>query len=179
MDLRVSKTEKSIRNAFIELRSKKSLEKVTVKELCERACINKATFYRHYTDIYALSETIENELIDSCMEMIAEPDQLLEKEGILSLMHAMDSQKSLFYIVFSGTQSRVGIHKIHKFLMEKILTQHPEYQNDMEKKIILTTLIYGIFQAFLIYKDMGVERDTMVNTIVKLNQSLKTERINQ
>ena len=33
MDLRIEKTERGIKNAFIELRSKKPLEKITVKEL--------------------------------------------------------------------------------------------------------------------------------------------------
>ena len=47
MDIRIRKTEQAIKNAFIELRSKKSLEKITVKELCELAMINKSTFYSH------------------------------------------------------------------------------------------------------------------------------------
>ena len=54
MDLRIEKTEKGIKNAFIELRSKKPLEKITVRELCEIARINKSTFYSHYKDIYDL-----------------------------------------------------------------------------------------------------------------------------
>lgn len=41
MDLRIEKTEKAIKNAFIELRARKPLEKITVKELCAEACINK------------------------------------------------------------------------------------------------------------------------------------------
>ena len=47
MDLRTEKTESSIINAFIELRAKKPLEKITVKELCQLARINKSTFYAH------------------------------------------------------------------------------------------------------------------------------------
>lgn len=50
MDLRIEKTERGIKNAFIELRSKKALEKITVKELCESAMINKSTFM-HITKI--------------------------------------------------------------------------------------------------------------------------------
>ena len=46
MDLRIEKTEKAIKNAFIELRARKPLEKITVKELCAEACINKSTFMR-------------------------------------------------------------------------------------------------------------------------------------
>lgn len=58
MGLRISRTEKNIRNAFIKLHSKKPLEKITVKELSEAVCINRTTFYRHYSSIYALSEII-------------------------------------------------------------------------------------------------------------------------
>lgn len=41
MDKRITKTKRSIINAFLELRSKKAIEKITVKELCEKAEINK------------------------------------------------------------------------------------------------------------------------------------------
>ena len=63
MDIRMEKTENAIKNAFMELRSKKPLEKITVKELCALACINKSTFYAHYEDIYALSDTLETETV--------------------------------------------------------------------------------------------------------------------
>ena len=59
MDLRIEKTEKAIKNAFMELRSKKPLEKISVRELCTLACINKSTFYSHYEDIYQLSDALE------------------------------------------------------------------------------------------------------------------------
>ena len=44
MDIRVEKTRQSIINAFIELRSHRELERITIKEWCERARINKSTF---------------------------------------------------------------------------------------------------------------------------------------
>ena len=59
MDIRIEKTRQSIINAFIELRSHKELERITIKELCEKAQINKSTFYAHYQDIYHLSDTLE------------------------------------------------------------------------------------------------------------------------
>ena len=71
MDLRIEKTEKGIRNAFIELRSRKPLEKITIKELCEHAYINKSTFYSHYKDIYDLSERMEEEVVSSITNSIS------------------------------------------------------------------------------------------------------------
>lgn len=64
MDLRMKKTLAAIRNAFIELRSHKPLEKITIKELTEKAEISKATFYLHYQDVYDLSSSIQEEVID-------------------------------------------------------------------------------------------------------------------
>ena len=56
MDLRITRTRNSIFSAFLELRSKKALERITVKELTEKAGISKQTFYLHFKDIYDLVE---------------------------------------------------------------------------------------------------------------------------
>ncbi|HJC89307.1 MAG TPA: TetR/AcrR family transcriptional regulator, partial [Candidatus Eisenbergiella intestinigallinarum] len=92
-DLRIQKTEQAIRNAFIELRTKKPLEKITVKELCELALINKSTFYAHYEDMYALSEAMEQETVDSIIGSIAhlkdyttESSDIFTRELCLSFM---------------------------------------------------------------------------------------------
>lgn len=53
-DLRVRKTRKAIRSAFMRLLSEKDLDKIRVVELCRAAEISKGTFYLHYEDIYSL-----------------------------------------------------------------------------------------------------------------------------
>ena len=58
LDIRIEKTERAIKQAFMELRREKPVEKIRVKELCDRACINKSTFYAHYQDIYALANAM-------------------------------------------------------------------------------------------------------------------------
>ena len=105
MDLRIEKTKKAIRSAFIELRAKKSLEKITVKELCALACINKSTFYSHYEDIYALSEAMEQETVASIISGIDHlKDYTFENSDVFSreLCLAFMSQISLIRILFSG-----------------------------------------------------------------------------
>lgn len=70
MDKRIEKTQKAIKEAFIKLRAKKPLEKISIKELCEIAYINKSTFYSHYENIYALSDALEYELVLSIISSI-------------------------------------------------------------------------------------------------------------
>ena len=51
MDIRVEKSRRSIREAFMQLRVRKEPEEMTVKELCAAAQINKCTFYVYYGDL--------------------------------------------------------------------------------------------------------------------------------
>lgn len=51
-DLRVIKTHKALYEAFTELLQTKSFEDITVTQLCERALVRRATFYKHFDDKY-------------------------------------------------------------------------------------------------------------------------------
>ena len=62
IDLRVQKTYRSLTQALQELLTEKSLEEITVTELCERAQTRKATFYKHFGDKYELFTFIIREL---------------------------------------------------------------------------------------------------------------------
>ena len=56
-DLRVQKTVSAIQSTFKQLLLEKPYEKITVRELAERARINKKTFYRYYETLdYLLAE---------------------------------------------------------------------------------------------------------------------------
>ena len=67
VDPRVKRTRELIVRAFNELVAEKGHTGLTVQEIAERATINRATFYAHFTDQYELfdyviSETFREEL---------------------------------------------------------------------------------------------------------------------
>lgn len=61
MDRRVKYTKKVIKDTFIELVSHKDIKKITVSEICAKADINRATFYRYYLDVFDLLDSIKKE----------------------------------------------------------------------------------------------------------------------
>ena len=63
LDARIRYTKMVIRDAFIGLLKKKPLNRITVKEICDIADINRATFYKYYSDPFDLLEKIEQELL--------------------------------------------------------------------------------------------------------------------
>ena len=174
MDLRIEKTERAIRNAFMELRARMPLEKIRVRELCAAACINKSTFYAHYTDIYALSETLEKETVASIVSSI--PDlkgHSAENPDVFTraLCLAFLSNISLIKILFSGKeQSRFGV-QLEGELKKVIYRKYPEYERDPEKDILLSYCIQGAYHAYL--NNLSVDTESFVRVVEQIVRCLK------
>ena len=60
-DLRVIKTKRNIYATFEELMKEHAFEEIKVSDICNKAIINRSTFYAHYADKYELlAEYINN-----------------------------------------------------------------------------------------------------------------------
>jgi AcrR family transcriptional regulator len=75
-DLRVRRTRANLREALIELIEEKGFDAVTVGDIAERAMVNRATFYRHYPDKYALVTGIFEEAVNQMLREIPLPESL-------------------------------------------------------------------------------------------------------
>ena len=63
-DSRTKLTQSLIRQAFTGLLQQKHIQRITVKELCQKAGINRSTFYAHYMDIYDLLQKLEEDMVE-------------------------------------------------------------------------------------------------------------------
>mgnify|MGYP000433395684 CR=1 FL=1 len=63
-DLRVRRTQKMLRKAFIQLVITHGFDSISVQMLADEAMINRATFYRHNKDIFDLAEKEFIDLIE-------------------------------------------------------------------------------------------------------------------
>ena len=61
-DLRIIKTKKVIYEALIDLMKEKTFEEIKVSDICNKALINRSTFYAHYEDKYELLVEFINDL---------------------------------------------------------------------------------------------------------------------
>ena len=69
-DRRIRRTKKLLKEALLELMGEKEFKNITVKDITERADLNRGTFYLHYTDTYDLLQKIEQEFICEFERMI-------------------------------------------------------------------------------------------------------------
>lgn len=57
-----------MKQAMLELMNREPFEKITVRLICDRAGVNRSTFYAHYTDIYDMIEQMETNLRKKLMD---------------------------------------------------------------------------------------------------------------
>lgn len=172
MNQRIEKTKRSIYDAFIALRSQKPLEKLTIKELCETANINKSTFYVYYRDVYDLSDKIEDEIVSEVIRSLDTTGKILENSAELSksLFYAYTAQTSLISVIFSGMRAQQLPKKIEAALREAIFSVYPEYKDDIDFNVRLTYSIYGGFYTYMKYRNS--ENKSVVDIIGKMSEKL-------
>jgi len=75
IDPRVIRTHQSIEQAFLELVSREGFQAISVQDITSLAGVNRATFYAHFPDKYALldhsfqhrfREEIERKMLNAC-----------------------------------------------------------------------------------------------------------------
>lgn len=111
-DIRTKYTQKVIRETFFELLKETPLNKITVKAICEKANINRTTFYRYYKDPFDLMERIEDELLAAFRSHIRETKNIDMKSAIEAMVSAVIHNQQIWKILISDNADRFYIHKM-------------------------------------------------------------------
>jgi hypothetical protein len=95
---RIALTKTLLKNSLIDLMHTKAISKITIKELCENAGINRSTFYLYYTDQFALLKEIEDVLLLNAKEHLKNIDSnLINLHYLKELLYYMQANSDIFY----------------------------------------------------------------------------------
>ncbi|MBL3645948.1 TetR/AcrR family transcriptional regulator [Bacillus sp. RHFB] len=119
-DLRIRRTRALLYKAILELVNDQSFESITVKQICEHAMVNRATFYKHFLDKYQLFSEAIRELTSK--ELIISEEKLSPKEGFKKGLTFANNHKNLFLKALS--EERDSLRGIIKEDMRAGLREH-------------------------------------------------------
>lgn len=78
-DPRVLRTRQLIRTAFRDLLQRKGFDAITIKDIAQEATINRATFYAHFEDKYALlDEVTEMAFYERIPELVVNAEEFTD-----------------------------------------------------------------------------------------------------
>ena len=110
-DRRTQYSKRVIREALFELMQEKPLNKITVKELCERADVNRSTFYAYYTDIYDLDRKLIKEFFRMQRSFINASLEILDKKPDVTNL----TVKDFYEITYLHLSKVYEIKDMYKF----------------------------------------------------------------
>lgn len=84
-------TQMALKESLIELMKEKPVSKITIKELCDNADINRTTFYAHYSDQYDLLQHIEEETLSWAGDIISSFSPKSKKEDMIKNLESVFS----------------------------------------------------------------------------------------
>lgn len=105
MDRRIRKTKKALREGLVELLAEKSIQSITVRELCEKADIHRSTFYANFKDVYDLYAHTEDEIIREISDFFMTDYAFKPNEFFIVLLDYVNKNRKLSRLFFGGNIS--------------------------------------------------------------------------
>lgn len=130
-DLRIVRSKKMIKEAFINLVEDKGYENITIKDISEGAMINRKTFYSHYESVNALFLDILKEHVDVLVEnfrydYVAEEGQTnieaVTKEMRMIIEH-ISSHKRSIKILLNDSSSYQLTKQLESLMQERLMSK--------------------------------------------------------
>lgn len=164
-------TRENLKQAFLELYASKPIERISIREITDRAGYNRATFYLYFRDIYDLLATIEDELLAG-VDAIVNP--LLSREDLYERMGSFLSLASRYTRPFSillGDNGDPSFTRRFKQRLEPLIDRLLVTQRTLgprEHELVNTFYLAGVVAVVVEWlqdpRDMGV--DELVRFIV-------------
>lgn len=174
IDRRKEHSLRVIRSCFLQMLKKEPIERISVGKLCEKADINRSTFYRHYADLYDLLDTI----VDECFqELFRDPVASAEKDGdflelgysyILHVCEVAERKKDLYrQLLFGRTNTKLEERMIESTVQLYLSAHEQSFYIPSEEAVLhYRFLAYGVVGLLLSWlkEDCKIPKELVAST---------------
>ena len=146
-------TKKAIMESFLRLVGKKTLDKITVRDIVDECGINRNTFYYHFQDMYAVLEEICRDAIEGVPRHGTLADAMT---GFLKCMSnfALEHPRSMHGLIVS-----LGYDGLYRYMAPQL---KPLILECLEREIPTGTREYlGHMTFFVCHGVVGLSGDLM------------------
>lgn len=177
-----AQTRQNLLDAFWSLYCEKRIEKITVKEITEKAGYNRGTFYEYFTDVYDVLEKLEDSLIPEIHELppISVKDQDMEMP--LDMFMTLYEKNSKYYSVLLGDKGDPAFASKLKNSTKPVLKQaflEKSNINPIEFDFILEFVLSSMIgiMSYWFREDKVLSAEELVSLIYDLMENGVMKRI--
>lgn len=123
-DLRIRRTHKLLCDAMFALLETRSFDEITVVDICEKAMVHRATFYKHFKDKYEFMEYVTKEKLQGVYrESVSLKDYSVPSDVYRtmteSIINFIEENKQIFILSAKSSNSNF-FDSIHKIVFEEL-----------------------------------------------------------
>jgi len=145
MDRRTKYSLRAIQNALLDILEEKDLGSISVTEVCEKADVNRGTFYKYYRDIDDLYDTIEDKFVDDLRALLKTTDGKGDHDFFYKVTAMLQTNRAFVKPRYHGQGSARLLGKLLGVVLpgtlEQILSHRPDL--DWEEARYLGEFIIG------------------------------------
>ncbi|MFI3175840.1 MAG: TetR/AcrR family transcriptional regulator [Bacillota bacterium] len=157
--------------SFLSLYQNTSFHKMTVKDICKEANINRSTFYEYFIDIYDVLDTIENSIFP--------PSELLPQFNAHKKCTVFDieqhllllrEQKKSLKILFSERENNTFRTKFINYIKPIVLEIFKDEAMTSKTQYTIEYTLWGILGAFEYYSlhDEGEREEEFLKSVIHM-----------
>lgn len=125
-DRRVRKTKKAMTDALAELLLTKPLANISVREIADKADINRGTFYLHYRDVYDMVEKLQNEIFEKFNDIVSHHEPTKNSEELfpilVELFNLLSENAELAKVLIGKNGDAAFVDKLKQVIRDKCFT---------------------------------------------------------
>ncbi len=153
-------TKKVFREVLLELLQTKPLSKITITEICEKADLNRSTFYAHYVEVGDLLHDIENEMISNIPKVYDNSSikavKTTELEGFFDYVRKNAFE---FRVLLIDSDSNAFFESLKNAILEYYISVNRNYLS-MDKEFQLIYSVNGAIGMMLEWIKRGFPYNT-------------------
>lgn len=164
-DRRVRRTHRLLKASLLELMKEKPFSSITVADIAEKADVNRATFYLHFSNPAHLLQSIGDDLLEKLQELFDEhQDELVGSESIRPVLEpVLDfviAFQELCTLLFDHSQESQFPEKLLVLIQEngaKLVKALPKMHREQEAPYLVAFLAYGVNGILQTWVRCGME----------------------
>lgn len=166
-DKQVINTHNLIQDAFLSLAAEKSFEDITVKDISERAPVNRSTFYAHFEDKFDLLDYFVSDKLMTIIYNRIHSDTKLTEETLRDLILTMYDYhlfvETNYIKLYKSASVLIDIRvqlKLQDIILAMLNNIRPFSKNEQDKLELITVMISsGIYCSTKRWHSKGSSKD--------------------
>lgn len=155
-DKRIKYTKMFLKEALIDLMQNKPVDQISITELCNKADINRNTFYSHFTTVHDVLIMIENDMEEELLNGMNL--QLHSKAVIAELFENINKYGNIYRVLLSSNGDMGFMQSLYSKIEKIVIADFIKDQiilDDEKMEMLFSFLFFGSMSIVKKWVDTG------------------------